>query len=142
MSFRSLLALSLAVFAGSLNGQDFRATITGQVTDGSGFAIAGAKVRAVQRTTNQSIDRETNAEGFYTLPYLQPSTYDIEVTAPGFRRMRRENITLLVADRLDLSFKMELGEVSQQITVTAEAVELLKTADASGGLGFDSLMTS
>ncbi|MBI2685599.1 MAG: TonB-dependent receptor [Acidobacteria bacterium] len=142
MVCRYALVLCLAVWPGCLNGQDFRATITGQVTDASGSAIAGAKVRAVQRTTNQSIERETNAEGFYTLPYLQPSTYDIDVTAPGFRGMRRANITLLVADRLDLPFRMEVGEVSHQITVTAEAVDLLKTADASGGLSFDSLMTS
>src|SRR5688572_4261625 len=142
MLLRCLPLLCLVLFAAVVKGQDFRATVTGQVTDKSGSAIAGAKVRAVQRTTNQSIERETNGEGFYTLPYLQPSTYDIDVTAPGFRTMRSENITLLVADRLDLPFRMEVGEVTQQITVTAEAVELLKTADASGGLSFDSLMTS
>src|SRR5262245_15463540 len=142
MIVRWMRASLLAAFALALNAQDFRATIKGQVTDETGAAIAGAKVRAVQRSTNQSTERETNSEGFYTLPYLQPSTYDIEVTAPGFRKMRRENVTLLVADRLDLPFQMQLGEVSLQVTVTAETVELLKTADASGGLSFDSLMTS
>src|SRR5262245_49580226 len=140
MDSRGIRLVGLVLFAALLNGQDFRATIAGQVTDSTGSAIAGATVRAVQRTTNQSIVRETNSDGFYTLPYLQPSTYDIEVTAPGFRTMRRANITLLVADRLDLPFQMEVGDVSQQITVTADSVDLLKTADASGGLSFDSRM--
>ena len=75
-----VFASTLALFVLCLAGQDFRATITGQVTDQTGAAIAGAKVKAVQRSNNQSIERETNQDGFYTLPYLQPSTYDIEVT--------------------------------------------------------------
>ena len=70
--------------------------------DESGAAIPGAKVRAVQRSTNQAIESETNQNGYYTLPYLQPSSYDIEVTATGFQRLRRENVTLMVAEKLDL----------------------------------------
>lgn len=139
-SWQAVLIAGVALF--SAYSQDFRATISGQVTDETGAAVAGAKVRAVQRSTNQAIERETNHEGFYTLPYLQPSTYDIEVTAPGFRKTLRENVTLLVADKLDLGFKLEVGEISQQVTVTAEATEIIRTGDASGGLNFDSLMTS
>ena len=122
--------------------QDFRATITGQVTDESGAAVPGAKVRAVQRSTNQATETETSQNGYYTLPYLQPSSYDIEVTATGFQRMRRENVTLMVAEKLDLPFRLQIGQVTQEITVTADAPELIQTADASGGLNFDSVMTS
>src|SRR6266498_1120665 len=74
------LALLLACFAlrltMSLPAQDFRA----KFTDQSGAAIAGAKVRVIQRTTNEVKEGETNHEGYYALPYLQPSTYDIEVS--------------------------------------------------------------
>ncbi|MBS1829549.1 MAG: TonB-dependent receptor [Acidobacteria bacterium] len=138
-SFRTLI---LFIWAASAAAQDFRGTISGQVTDETGAAIPGAKVRAIQRNTNTSIERETNADGFYSLPFLMPSIYDIEVTAPGFRTMRRANVELLTADKLDLPFRLQIGDISQQITVTAESVELLKTGDASGGLNFDSLMTS
>jgi hypothetical protein len=133
--------LTLLVVAGFLSAQEFRGTITGQVMDGSGAAVPGAKVRAVQRSTNQATDATTNQDGFFALPYLQPSDYDVEVTATGFRKAVKENVTLLVAQKLDLDFRLEVGDMSQQITVQAE-VEVLQTADASGGMNFDSTMTS
>jgi hypothetical protein len=122
-------------------GQDFRATISGTVADKTGAAIVGASVRAVQRSTNEVKEAKTNGQGFYVLPFLQPSTFDLEVSASGFNKIRRENISLLVAEKLDLSFQLDVGNVTEQVTVTASA-ESLQTADASGGVNFDSLQTS
>ena len=136
VSLAVLLASSAGLFA-----QDFRATVTGQVTDATGAAIPDAKVRAIQRSTNQATEVATDKGGYYTLPFLQPNIYDIEVTATGFQKLRRENVTLLVAQKLDLPFKLEIGGVSTEVTVS-ENVETVQTADASGGLNFDSLQTS
>ncbi|MCL5742997.1 MAG: carboxypeptidase-like regulatory domain-containing protein [Acidobacteria bacterium] len=141
--FRSLIvSLALALSGASLSAQDFRAQISGQVLDQAGAAIPGAKVRAVQKNTGQATETTTNHEGYYTLTYLLPSDYDVEASATGFKTTRRENVTLLVSQKLDLPFKLEVGGVSAEVTVTAEAPELIQTADASGGLNFDSLMTS
>ena len=107
-----IAALLLSILIPAAFAQDFRGTISGQVTDETGAAIPGAKVRAIQRNTNTSIERETNADGFYSLPFLMPSIYDIEVTAQGFRTMRRANVELLTADKLDLPFRLQIGEVS------------------------------
>ena len=134
-----LLRLILVFLTGSLlSAQDFRATIVGHVTDPAGAAIPDAKVRAIQRGTNQVTEVQTSKEGSYTLPYLAPSTYDIEVTAEGFQKLRRENVTLMVAEKLDLPLKLELGRVTEQITVTAD-IETVSSADASGGLNFDAI---
>src|ERR1700736_2407250 len=133
---------TIFIFAlGTVFGQDFRATITGEITDKTGAAIAGARIRAIQRSTNQAIEAVSNQDGRYTLPYLQPSTFDIEVTREGFITLRRTNITLLVAEKLDLPMVLELGAVTQQVTVSA-SVETVQSAEASGGLNFDSLQTS
>ena len=140
MSFSRAFILPIA-FSLSVSGQDFRATISGTVTDKSGAAIAGASVRAVQRNTNEAKETKANGEGFYVLPFLQPSTFDVEVSASGFNKIRRENISLLVAEKLDLSFQLDVGNVTEQVTVTASA-ESLQTADASGGVNFDSIQTS
>ena len=51
---------------------------------------------------NQATGATTNQDGFYALPYLQPSDYDVEVSANGFRKMKKENVSLLVAQKLDL----------------------------------------
>ncbi len=138
---RYILVSTALVCAGVLSAQDFRATISGQVSDPSGAAVIGAVVRATQRSTNQVRVVTTNNEGFFTLPYLQPSTFDIEITATGFNKLRRENITLLVAEKLDLPLILEVGSVSDTVTVMAEASPL-QTGDASGGLNFDSTQTS
>lgn len=138
----SIVLSILTLLVQSLAAQDFRATITGFITDQTGAAIPGAKVKAIQNSTNESKEVETNQDGYYTLPFLQPSTFTIEVTAQGFQKVRRENVTLLVAEKLELPFKMQVGQMTQEVTVTAESIELLQTADASGGLNFDSLMTS
>src|SRR5262249_3158337 len=133
--------LVVAGVVGLLPAQEFRGTISGQVMDASGAAIVGATVRAVQRSTNQVTGATTNHDGYYGLPYLQPTDYAVEVSVNGFHKMKKENVTLLVAQKLDLDFKLEVGQMNQEITVQAE-VEVLQTADASGGMNFDSLMTS
>src|SRR4051794_11458026 len=107
----------MVTFAGLLQAQEFRGTISGQVVDASGAAIVGATVKAVQRSTNQATGATTNQDGYYVLPYLQPSDYDVEVSANGFRKMKKENVTLLVAQKLDVPFKLEVGQMTQEITV-------------------------
>lgn len=138
---RLTVGIALLAAAGTGSAQEFRGTISGQVRDATGAAIPGATVRAVQKSTNQATEATTNQDGFYALPYLQPSDYDVEASAQGFRKMRQASVTLLVAQKLDLDFKLEVGDLSQEITVKAE-VEVLQTADASGGMNFDSTLTS
>ncbi|MBS1855891.1 MAG: carboxypeptidase regulatory-like domain-containing protein [Acidobacteria bacterium] len=138
---RNGIVTILALLCVPAFAQDFRATISGYVTDSSGAPIAGAKVRAVQTDTNQSTEAATNRDGFYTLPYLTPGTYQVEATAGGFKKFVRDNVSLLVAQKLDLGFRLEVGGIDSQITVTEE-VDALQTGDASGGLNFDSTMVS
>lgn len=136
----NLLAL-LAFFGLAAHAQEFRATIYGQVVDKHGAAIPQAKVTATQVSTNQVVTQTSNAEGFFTLTYLMPSTYDIEVEAPGFKRLHRPDVTLMVADKVELQFQLEVGTLNQEVTIVA-TTDALQTGDASGGMNFDSLQTS
>src|ERR1017187_10809338 len=98
--------LCLLSFAGfSASAQDFRAMVSGQVTDRTGAAIPGANVTATRRTTNQTTRQVTNQEGYYTLTALIPSDYDVEVEAPGFKRAKKQNLTLLDSDKIVLDRK-------------------------------------
>jgi hypothetical protein len=101
-------------------GQDFRATIMGQVIDQSKSVVPNANVRAVNIANNVSTEVKTNAQGYYTIPYLNPGTYDIEVSAAGFNTLKREGIVLQVADRLNLPLALEVGQITQSVTVTGE----------------------
>src|SRR5260370_40458383 len=117
----AIWALAVLSIAWSAWGQDSRATITGMVLDQASAAIPGARIRAVQRSTNLAAETGSDRDGYYTLPYLQPSNYDIEVTAPGFSLLRRQNVTLLVAQKLDLPLRLDGGKVNEHATCTARA---------------------
>lgn len=119
-----------------LSAQEARGTITGLVSDPSGAVLIDAKVEALHQGTNQSTQTVTNASGVYTLPFLRTGTYTVSVTASGFKRAIREHVELRVGDRLEINVPMELGGVTEQVTVTGES-ELLQTATANSGQVID-----
>lgn len=112
--------LLLLVCAAAAWGQDFRGTITGQVTDPSGAAVPDATIKATRAGTNEVVETKTNATGVYNLSYLNPGTFTIEVSATGFQSHRREGIVLAVADRLNLPITLAVGQVAESITVVGE----------------------
>lgn len=120
--------------------QDFRATLLGTVTDPTDAVVPNATVRAIRVDTNQATEAKTSTNGFYTIPFLNPGTYNIEVTAIGFRPMRQNNVQLLTADKREVKVVLEVGDLASEVTVTAQA-ETLETASASRGLVFDPIKT-
>jgi hypothetical protein len=116
--------------------QDFRATVLGQIVDPSNAPIPTATVKVVKEGTNETKEAVTNNNGFYVISFLDPGTYNLEVTAKGFNPVRRGGVQVLVADKLNFSFTLELGQVTEAITVTGEQ-ELIQTGTASRGLVFD-----
>src|SRR5262249_504401 len=97
----------LSVLFSLLQGQDFRATITGQFMDSSKSAILGAMVRAIRTGTNESTQAITNRDGHYTVPFLDPDKYVLEVSAPGFKSLKLENVIVMVVDKLNLPLTLE-----------------------------------
>ncbi len=135
-----IVVFSTAALAAGLYAQDFRATLTGLVSDPSGAAVPGANVKATNTGTNSSKEVQTTAEGNYTIPYLDPGTYKIEVTAAGFQSLVRENIVLRVADKVNLPLQLAVGAATESITVS-EVQSVVETGDASRGLVFDPIKT-
>ena len=128
------LVVSVFVFLSLSAGeaQEFRATLSGVVRDQSGAVVAKAQVKATKKDSGQSYSAVTNAEGFYTIPYLIPGKYAVAAEAPGFRRSVHANVPLTVAEQQELDFTLELGQQSAEVVVTV-APEVVSTADASGG---------
>ena len=107
-----LLSLFVVLTATLMWGQTNTAVITGNVTDSAGAVIPGAKVRITSVTTNVSRDFTTNSSGYFTSVPLNPDTYSVTVTAPGFMTQTQAGIVLQVQDRLNLNFKMAVGAVT------------------------------
>lgn len=117
-------------------GQEFRATVTGHVTDSSGAGVPQASVQITNLGTNEIATVTTNSQGTYTLPLLKPSTYRLTVEAPGFKKYIRDNITLNVGEVAGLDITMEIGQATESITVKAESA-VLETETADHGLVID-----
>jgi len=119
-----LLGLSAA------HAQEVRATITGIVTDPSGAAVAGATITVTNVAQNVSVSTKSNETGNYVTPFLPPGIYRLTVEMPGFKKFVRENIVLQAQDKARLDVKLEVGELTQSVTVS-EAVSLLQTETAN-----------
>src|SRR5947209_3051408 len=104
--------------------QEFRATISGDVTDQSGSVVAGAKVLALSLERNIPYDAVTNSAGRYVIQFLLPGKYTVSVEQPGFKKYVREGVTLLASDKAALDIKLELGTVAENVTVSAALSEL------------------
>ena len=120
-----------------LAAQEFRGAITGTITDPQGAPIAAAAVEARNIDTGTVEKTATNASGIYVLPYLTVGHYSLTASAPGFKQALRSNIELRIGDRLQIDFSMQLGVVSEQVTVSGES-DVLETTNAMQGQVIDS----
>src|SRR5215510_7693410 len=120
------LVLALLLLAGPT------ATLTGRVTDPSGGVINGVKVEATNVETNVVFSGETNDEGLYNISNLPPGTYRVVVQKFAFRTVVKPDVELHVQDVIALNFSMELGSMTQSITVEAGA-PLIQASPQRGG---------
>jgi hypothetical protein len=125
------LATTLLLTA-PLLGQQFRATITGTVTDATGGVVPNAQIEVRNLGTVSVTTAQTNESGAYTVPFLLPGNYKLTVTATGFKQAVRDSIELHASDKVQVDVKLEVGAPTEVLTVTAEA-EQLQTATAGMG---------
>lgn len=100
--------------------------ITGSVTDSTGAVVPGAAMRATNVGTNVITDTLTNEAGIYRILSLIPGTYSISAERTGFKKFVRENVVVNVGTVVRVDATMEVGEVTDTVTVTG-AAPMLKT---------------
>ena len=108
------------------SAQEFRGTVTGTVTDPGGLPLPGATVTAVNTTTNETATAVTSGDGLYNLPFLKPGLYTLTVELEGFRKHTQEKVQLEVGSTITLAIQMQIGSISETVTVVSEAVEATK----------------
>ena len=111
-----VVALSAALAAQTITG-----TIQGVVTDGSGAVLPGVSIKITNLGTNQKRELLTNETGSYTAPLLSVGKYEISAELPGFKTEVKTGLELQVEQRLNLPFKMEVGQMSERLLVTESA---------------------
>ncbi len=118
--FRKCMA-TLCLLAAVMSAQSERGNVTGLVTDPSGAAIAGAAVVVTNTGTNTAFRSITSATGEFNAPNLAPGPYKIEITAAGFKRVVRTGVTVTAAGTSRVDAQLTLGQVSEQVEVSAAA---------------------
>ena len=130
MRFCTVVVASFFLLACAVMGQNPYATVTGRVVDPANATIVGAKVEIVNSETGAKYSVETNSEGIYTIPSLQPGIYRMEVSKPGFKALLKPDIVLHVQDVIAINFSLPLGSISETVTVTGGA-PLVNTESAA-----------
>jgi hypothetical protein len=120
------VAVLLCLCAALLFGQAVDTGILGTVTDPSGAVIVGAGVTITQPTTGTVHNVQTNLSGIYEVRYLLPGEWVVEVRMAGFQSQKSAPITLQVGQLARMDFALQVGEVTQEVVVTAQGV-LLET---------------
>src|SRR5688572_1328519 len=116
--FLRTLVVCLLISLGAF-GQGERGTFNGTISDSSGAAVVGATVKVLNPETGVETTAITTDAGVYRMPSLQPSTYQITVSAPGFKTSVRQNVVLSVAQTLTVDFALEVGNLTESITVSS-----------------------
>lgn len=119
--------------------QEFRATVTGVVTDTSGGVIPGAIISIIQVDTKAVFRTVSGPSGLYTLPLQPPAVYTLTVEAAGFDKYQRVGAELTSNQHAVIDVTLQLGNIAETVTVTG-AAPLLDAASAAVGQPIDATL--
>ena len=130
----TLLVGVLALTAFSQGGTS---TVRGTVKDPAGNVVAGANVKLTNVTTNATRATTTSDEGSFSFEAVQVGDYKLEVEAPNFKKAVVTDIHALIASPVTLPVSLEIGAVTESVTVSTSSAELLvNREDATLGSNF------
>ena len=95
-------------------------SVSGTIVDQSGAAVVKAQVVATNRATSVQRETETNENGHYRIAELPPGSYDLKVTATGFKPLTQTGLTITANTTTDADISLQVGAVSEQVTVEAD----------------------
>ena len=124
-----ILGLGLPALA-----QSGRGTITGIVKDPSGAVVPGADITITEKNTGVVTRTVSTEAGAYRAPYIPPGTYQLTAALAGFKTAVADNIQVMLGQTVTVDFNLEVGQVSDQVTVMATA-PLLESSTPEIGVG-------
>lgn len=127
-----LLFVALVAIPHSAAAQTYTATLTGTISDQNGGALPNAKVVATNQGTKLDYTTTTTEGGIYTLPFLPVGSYTVTVEANGFKKLSSNAIALEVNQIARVDLKMQVGGVSESVTVT-DVAPVLQTENVTVG---------
>jgi len=125
-----LFSALAAVLAAKYTTQE----ISGTVRDSTGAIVPTAQVSARHVATGQVRSTRTNENGFYLIANLPIGEYEITAEAAGFKKFVKTNVVVAVNARVAVDIALEVGDVTESVTVTADAVLVESSSGEVGRL--------
>jgi len=134
MRMRSIATTLLVLLLVSLNGfGQVNAVLSGTVSDASGALIPGVEIVAKNINTGIMDTKISNDTGNFVFPSLQPGTYTLSASLPGFQNATYNNVVLGQGQQVRLNFNLQVAAAAQSVEVSIAADTLLATTSASVG---------
>jgi hypothetical protein len=118
-------------FLTQIASAQYRSSVQGVVTDASGGVVPGVMLTLTDADTNQVLTATTNNGGVYNFNALPPNHFSLKAVKPGFKTKTIENVQLLPEQANAVNIQLEVGEVTQSVTVSGDSIRLLDTETAS-----------
>src|SRR5437762_6340380 len=136
-AFAAFLLLIVVGLGARASGQSFLGTIRGTVSDPQGQIVPGATVLITDEATGVPRTVETDAQGRYEAPNLQPGTYRVEVITQHFKKFERTGVVLRAASTALVDVSLEPGGVNETVTVAGDAGNNITLDTPAITRGFD-----
>ena len=133
--------VGILLLPSTARAQAVTGTLLGNVTDSSGAGVPGATVTALEVQTNTSRTAVTNEAGNYIFSSLRNGTYTVNAEIQGFKKVERPNVKVEVNTTVRVDMKLEVGQINETLTVSAES-PLLQTDRTDTGRILESKMVS
>ena len=127
------LGLCLVALSPGLAFAQATGSISGTVKDESGAVLPGVTVEATNTATNATRTAVTGANGFYTIPLVQPGGYTVKATLQSFSSLSRSGVKVNVSETSLVNFALKVGGTSETVDVTGQS-PLIETANATLGI--------
>src|SRR2546428_790859 len=105
--------------------------IQGTIADPTGAAVPDTRVEAKNLATNFTRSQDSDASGRFALLQMPPGRYTVTASKPGFATMVQENLELTVGQALSLTISMRISSVSEEITISAEPVDVARVESST-----------
>src|SRR5260370_243816 len=106
------------------------ATLNGVIQDPNGAVVPDVEVTATRIETGTAVTTKTNGAGIYVFTNLMPGHYHLQISRPGFKAIAIKEFELHVQDKLEQNFSLEIGSVSELVTVNGDSLGINTTYPA------------
>src|SRR6266481_4603790 len=130
MRCKTFLLVTILLCAVSALAQ-YRASIQGVVTDPEGAVVSGATLTLTNLDTNLALTATSDENGVYNFNALPPAKFSLVVEKAGFKKKTLTNVGIIPEQANALNIQLELGQVTESITVSGDSTPLMDTETAS-----------